>query len=617
MSTVAAHNGAQYEPVANGTNRVCQEEEEATQKTLGFFDSFALLTNNMTGPGMMGLPLLYHEAGFLPATVAIIFIGVCSGFCGTMLAETISLIPGNSKFERKIEYSSGFRMIIGGRWFFIAEMLLLSACFVQVLAGLVETAQSLDSFLASFLVDRTYALQLLPTPRIATWSARKCAALGAETRDEGGVGDCTPFYEDGSLVLSLGYVLMTVLLLPLGRGNLKETMAAQRFSFIALLVLLAVFYVEFVNQGAVINLAEYSVNSLLPTGEEPGKPPIPWWGKNLSTLGGVVLFNYAYAITLPSWLIEKKDNVGVNASVWPALLFSTFLYLTFGVLAASAFRYVPADILTILASKQSHFITQVSAAIFGVTIIGLGVPVFCVIIKNSLIAGRLCSHEWALFWGSVFPYLFAWMLYQGTYLIGLLNWTGLLVNGMSAFILPLVLTLEATYLRHECYSHVSDHHRQLLEQQRLQQSQQKVVELQARPLTLQRSALYCDDEHTVEPDVVALIKAEAMGHSDNDRAARLAADALETDYLLVAPSAQGAGTTTGYGSTASGHQVDAVEAMDCAILSQLHKQEYDNTVNALPRWLIPYRFQIVVFVQIAFGVIVVWSIITGWFQEED
>lgn len=165
---------------------------------------------------------------------------------------------------------------------------------------------------------------------------------------------------------------MAALLLPMGRGNLKETMAAQRFSFVALVVLLGVFYAEFMQQGAGNELLKFTADTLLPTGEAAGPPPIPWWGRNLSTLGGVVLFNYAYAITLPSWLIEKKTSVGVNATVWPAVFFSTFLYLTFGVMAATAFRYVPADILTILASKQVHYVTQVSAAVFGVTIIGLG-----------------------------------------------------------------------------------------------------------------------------------------------------------------------------------------------------------------------------------------------------
>ena len=289
-------------------------------KTLGVLDSFALLTNNMTGPGMMGLPLLFHEAGIIPTSLCIIYVGCCSALCGTMLAETISLVPGNSKFNRKVEYSTAFRMVIGGKWFLIAESLLLCTCFVQAIAGLVETAQSLDSFLASFVLGRTFGLQMYPYPRFLEWSSESCHEEG---QDEVGVSDCTPFFNDGALVLSFGYILMTMLLLPLGRGHLKDTMMAQRLSFIALVILLLQFYYEFYQKG--VFSALYHINSFRSF-------PVPWWGSNCAKLGGVVLFNYAYAVTVPSWLNERKDTVDVNKVIWSGVAFSSFIYITFGML---------------------------------------------------------------------------------------------------------------------------------------------------------------------------------------------------------------------------------------------------------------------------------------------
>ncbi len=41
------------------------------------------------------------------------------------------------------------------------------------------------------------------------------------------------------------------------------------------------------------------------------------------------------------------------------------------------------------------------------------------------------------------PYALSWVLYQGSILIHLLNWTGLVVNGSVAFVLPLILTFKA------------------------------------------------------------------------------------------------------------------------------------------------------------------------------
>jgi amino acid permease len=158
----------------NNEDNKRERSQSTTDESLGAWDSFALVTNNTTGPGMMGLPLLFHNAGIIPTSAAIFFIGCCSGLCGTMLAETLSLIPGNSKFDKQIEFSSAFRLIIGGRWYKLSEALLMIMCMVQAISGLVETAQSLDSFFASFILDDTIAIAFTPLPSLVTWSAKHC-----------------------------------------------------------------------------------------------------------------------------------------------------------------------------------------------------------------------------------------------------------------------------------------------------------------------------------------------------------------------------------------------------------------------------------------------------------
>lgn len=67
------------------------------------------------------------------------------------------------------------------------------------------------------------------------------------------------------------------------------------------------------------------------------------------------------------------------------------------------------------------------------------------IVKHGLYAGRVCNAKWSFFWGSLSPYVISWMLYQGSLLMSLLNWTGLVVNGSVAFLLPLTLALWVYY----------------------------------------------------------------------------------------------------------------------------------------------------------------------------
>lgn len=199
-------------------------------------------------------------------------------------------------------------------------------------------------------------------------------------------------------------------------------MTVQLISFAFLVLLLMEFEIDFVfNRG---------LNS-----------SINWFGEGkYSQLVGVILFNYAYSITVPAWLSEKTPDTKINPTIWTASFFSSFLYISFGMLAALAFDECSESMLTLLASTEVALITRVSAALFGLTIIGAGVPVFCVIIKNTLYTTRTFNAHWSFFIGSVFPYMTAWCLYKGTLLMDALNWAGLVVNGLAAFCFPLILS---------------------------------------------------------------------------------------------------------------------------------------------------------------------------------
>jgi hypothetical protein len=140
-------------------------------------------------------------------------------------------------------------------WYLLAESLFLISCMVQACAAIVETAQSLDGFIASFILDETYAIELLPLSfRIITWSPSECEAellthrIGSTT-SVSLTGCETPFEDSGLLILSLGFVVTSAMFIPLAVGNLKETMFVQLMSFVFLLLLLCQFYGVFLTSG--------------------------------------------------------------------------------------------------------------------------------------------------------------------------------------------------------------------------------------------------------------------------------------------------------------------------------------------------------------------------------
>jgi amino acid permease len=127
---------------------------------INFLSSFALITNNMAGPAMMGLPNVFMEAGYLPSIACIIYVCLSSSICGTLLSETIASIPGNQNFTKNIEFSVAFHHYLGPKWYMLAESLFFMSCMSQACASLVVTAHTLDGFLASFVFPHTYALQI-------------------------------------------------------------------------------------------------------------------------------------------------------------------------------------------------------------------------------------------------------------------------------------------------------------------------------------------------------------------------------------------------------------------------------------------------------------------------
>ena len=398
-------------------------DPHAPPKTITAFQSFSLITNNICGPAMMTLPSLFRAAGFLPTVLCILFVFVCSSLCGTFLSEAIQKIPGNREFRRNLDFAQAFRIIAGEEWYHPVQILVIVSCLSQIFAAIVETSQGLDSFLASFVVGKTYALQFSDMS-IIEWTNYECkmASQAKHATDEGvDLELCTPFNEADYGIVTLGYFLMTVFFLPLGLGDLKETIIVQIVSFLAFFVFMYQFEWEFLHKG--YNFID----------------TVPWIGNDFSNLAGVVLFNYAYPITVPSWLVEKKTDVPVNSLLWGTSGLSTVIYIIFGLTAAFAFSDPGTDTLVVLASDQVTYTTRIMAAFFGVCIIGCGAPVFCVIVHNQLVNDGFFSPAMSLFVGCILPYLVSMWIYQGTMLMSILNWTGLVVNGTVASILPLVL----------------------------------------------------------------------------------------------------------------------------------------------------------------------------------
>ena len=69
------------------------------QKDIAMFSGVVLLINNITGPGIPGLPNMFAEAGWLIPTLVLLAVWGMTSLSSCMFAEAMANIPGNDKFQ--------------------------------------------------------------------------------------------------------------------------------------------------------------------------------------------------------------------------------------------------------------------------------------------------------------------------------------------------------------------------------------------------------------------------------------------------------------------------------------------------------------------------------------
>jgi hypothetical protein len=249
------------------------------------------------------------------------------------------------------------------------------------------------------------------------------------TRTEVKLGLCEPFIDEetyGEYILTLGYILTAVVFVPICLKDLKENALWQIFGFGILVSLSCYFCYVFWNSG---HVTLHHAGGL--------------WGHSASNMLGVIMFNFGLVLAIPAWLNEKKPEVSVVKTVVYSTAIATALYIGVGALAALTISHVNVNLLTPMVSGAYGEGVQIAASIFAFFIIGLDIPLFCVLARYNLTHSGLCSTRTANILVVWLPWGLAWLFYQGTAVGDLLSWGGTLLTSALAFILPLYLALRA------------------------------------------------------------------------------------------------------------------------------------------------------------------------------
>uniref|UniRef100_A0A0C3UDE5 Amino acid transporter transmembrane domain-containing protein n=1 Tax=Guillardia theta (strain CCMP2712) TaxID=905079 RepID=A0A0C3UDE5_GUITC len=393
-------------------------------KSLGFFSSIVIVVNNIAGPGMLVLPKVYQDAGWFVPTVVLFVICIASSLAAILLTDAMARVPGNSRFQRRIEFVNVFEEFWGHRGMQLAQGMFIVNMMAQISSSIISNAQVMDSFIV-FLNPRhtTYALQVWPTLDIISWSPPLKAILQPPVTMEQSAachqGKVIPFNdpEESRAIISLGYLSLALILIPMSIMNLEENIFIQKISFYMLLLLSAEFLMQFYMQGM-------------------GNHEVPAFGHDYSHVLGSIVFNFAFIVVVPSWVNEKKAEVGIAPSIWISTFFSTILYVATGWMGAMAYYRAEGNFLNTLSNACSPTITRVSAFLFAFGMIGLGIPFICIVTRYSLLVGRVCGPRMSHFWAIFFPWLVSWVFYEGGLFNELIAWSGDLALGPINFVFP-------------------------------------------------------------------------------------------------------------------------------------------------------------------------------------
>lgn len=399
---------------------------------IGGFGSYALVVNNISGPGMLDFPQAFQAAGWLPCVLCILGVAAVSAAVACALSDAHASLrkekashganaSSTSRAGRwrakswvatakdSVEFSEMFGAAYGGTVFRGTQFLYFLNLFSQNVAAIVTTAQATDSMIAA-LVGESYGINV-SSFEFVTWEG--CHWEG-----------CVPFrLAPPGLLLTAGYAFCFFTLGPLGFFTLQENMLAQKVSFVLLVALTLQFLAYFITESGAQHIAAVG--------------PRPW------DVVGVVIFNFAFCVTVPAWLNEKETGVSAKKTIWAACMSSAVAYCLVGYLGGVAIHKASDNVLDELTSSLAPTSVRLGGGVFAFAIIGLGVPVYCVLMRYNLRAGGL-SVFWSHILAGAGPWAVSWLLYRGHGILHVLSWSGLILNAGIDFIAPMILMVHST-----------------------------------------------------------------------------------------------------------------------------------------------------------------------------
>ena len=386
---------------------------------------------------MFALAALFQQAGWLLSIGLMLLVAVWTAQSSLYFAQAMAAFRGNANFGKRMEMGHTMFHLLP-RWaYYLGMVTLLTVFFSQNLANIVLTSQVMDYTLLD-MFGRTCGVDYYP-------SFRAYCVTGASSQD---AQTDSPF--GYSYVISLGYIVVLVLCIPLGVLNLDDNIGIQIAGMLLTVVCVFVWVADFMRFSPTI----------------ANMPALPPDSSALPTLLSTVVFNYGFVATIPSWLNEKAPKVQVARTVWGGVLWATSQFLLVSVPAAMAVPNLPSS-CTLLAvingvcpvpdangdggnlNLPFWAVSRIMVFIFPIANVLASIPVFSIIIRYNLL--QIHGIKVPVWLGNLFAVVLPWLValpfFGGDGLNQIINWSSAIFFILLNLILPLWAYLKQAHLQ--------------------------------------------------------------------------------------------------------------------------------------------------------------------------
>ena len=407
QSTIAVGRTSTMTAVATS---VSHERAAMGGKTIGFWGGVALLINNITGGSMVLFPQLYQQGGWMLVTLALIIIMTLSAACGLMFIESMALMRGNNRFQKRVEYTTVAEYYLPRNGYYVVQLFFQLCITCNNMSMIIQSVQVMD-FTIVAIAGRSCAL-----PQIVPHFGFSCP--------DPVVGDITPFGSTMYLV-PLGWFVTAALVFPLSLCNLDDNVKVQKGAFFSVIIILLIWIGIFISRGLD---ASY----------------VPAVGGSMTNIMGTVIFNYALISSLPSWVNEKKKDVSIVWSLCIAMPMATSMFICLGFFGGLAFPpWTDSETILDKVLTLNMQIANITFYIFPVVVNLTSIPVFSIMQRYNLVEQKICSPLVANFLAVVLPWIVVIPLYTGSGYQNLVNYAGIILNSSVNFVFPPIIYLIA------------------------------------------------------------------------------------------------------------------------------------------------------------------------------